>query len=576
MGELVQAAESDVLVIGGGMAALEAALAARESAQNVVLVCKRKAGRSGNVIVSGAGFSAYVPCEEVEDSLEQHLADTVDGGAGVNDPILARTLVEEAGERVMELEGFGVKLLRLDGKVVRRTPPGHSRPRSIPADPDGYTHSTRGLAITLPMLETAEKRGIRVLSGLSVYRLLVRDGIAAGAVALDSVTGEQVVLRARSVILAAGGGGHLFSKTNNTLEMTGDSYALMLEAGVPLRDMEYVQFYPTMMSWPAHTTASTPLFGDGAVLRNRRGERFMTRYDPANADMATRDVMSRAIFRETEAGNGVEGGVYMDLSAIPEPVLERKCPTTARLLKAHSIDPATRWLVVSPATHFLMGGAWIDERCRTGVEGLFVAGEAAGGVHGANRLSGNALSEALVFGARAGREAASYARSRSAVVGLPGDMAGLPEPRASGLPLGEVRAELRRAMWDHCSLVRAESGMIEAQRVVRSCLRAIPECKNDSPQETAALLETERMAWTGLAVLTAAVHRRESRGAHFRSDYPSRDDANWIGSTRVEKRGDGITAQFVPLRAREGMVHDPGSSQGMEGEGEGRPEPPLR
>ncbi len=542
--------ECDLLVVGGGTAALAAALEARRSLDRVVVVCKRKAGRSGNTIVSGAAFSACVPSDEVSDGPEQHLRDTLAGGDGINDPALALTLVSEAGERVMGLQKYGVRLLHLDGSLVRRTPPGHSRPRSIPTDPEGCTHATRGLAITLPLLRSAQESGITLLSELSVYRLLVRDGVACGALALDNRSGTSVKLRAKAVVLAAGGGGHLFANTNNTADMTGDSFALALEAGVPLRDMEFVQFYPTMMSQPARVTASTPLFGDGAVLRNRHGERFMARYDPKNGDMATRDVMSRAIFQEIQEGNGVPGGVHMDLSGIPRRLLDRKFPTMAQLLNGHGIDPAKQWLVVSPATHFLMGGAWIDERCRTSVEGLFAAGEATGGVHGANRLAGNALAEAVVFGTRAGREAAAYAGTVGHAGELPPSQLGTPGLQTGSLPLEEVRHELRQTMWQHGSIVRTQAGLQAAQRSIRRCLEALPSCRVDSPRRLATRLETERMAWAALAIVEAALGRRESRGAHFRVDYPTHNDPLGLGSTRVVKEGEDLKVGFVPLAVR--------------------------
>ena len=538
--------ECDVLVVGGASTALVAALEARKWVDDVVVVCKRKAGRSGNTVVSGAAFSVYVPSPDNPDSAEQHLRDTLQGGMGINDPVLARTLTEEGGRAVLALEQYGVKLLRSNGSLVRRTPPGHSRPRSIPTDLREYAHATRGLSITVPLAESAKERGIRMLAETPVQRLLVTDGVVRGALAVDAASGRQILISAKAVVLAAGGGGHLFAQTNNTLDMTGDSYALALEAGAALRDMEFIQFYPTRAIFPTHTNISSPLFGEGAVLRNSLGERFMPRYDP-KADMATRDVASRAIFAEVQAGRGVDGGVYMDLSAVPLATLELKFPTTLKLLRTHGIDPAKQWLVVSPAVHHIMGGVWIDSRCRTGVAGLFAAGEAAGGVHGANRLAGNALTETVVFGFKAGYEAASYANRLHRTPELPSDNLEMPRMQSGNTRVAEVKARVRQVLWDHAGLVRTAVGLEKGQAALQECQEALVRCRVEGPADQLAYLEVSRMVQVGKAIMAAALARRESRGAHYRSDYPGRDDDHWRGSSRIEKAGDSLKVGFVPL-----------------------------
>lgn len=546
MGLPLQRIQCDVLVIGGASTALVAALEARKQVEDVLVVCKKKVGRSGNTIVSGAAFSVCVSSPDNPDSPEQHLQDTLKGGVGINDPVLARMLVEDGGQAVLALEQYGVKLLRSDGSLVLRTPPGHSRPRSIPTDLREYAHATQGLSITMPLAESAKERGIRVLTDTPVQRLLVRDGVVCGALAVESASGSQILISAKAVILAAGGGGHLFAQTNNTLDMTGDSFALALEAGAALRDMEFIQFYPTRSTSPIHTNISSSLFGEGAVLRNLLGERFMPSYDP-KADMATRDVTSRAIFSEVQAGRGVEGGVCMDLSAVPLAKLELKFPEILKLLRGHDINTAKQWLVVSPAAHFIMGGAWIDSRCRTDIAGLFAAGEAAGGVHGANRLAGNALPETVVFGFRAGYEAAAYA----------GRLNRTPEPAACDFELppvtpgntsvAEVKAKVRQVLWDYAGLVREEEGLKRGQTALQECQEALFTCRVESPADQVAYLEVRRMMQVGKAIMATALARQESRGAHYRRDYPRRNDEMWCGSSRVEKIGDSLKVSFVPL-----------------------------
>ncbi len=315
----------DVLVIGGGIAGLLAALEARRRAERVVLVSKRKPGRSGNSAVTIAGFSAPVR-EEVSGGPAEHLRDTMEVGGGINDPGLVRTLASEAAERVMALEQFGIRFQRDDGLVGLRGSPGHSRPRLVNPEAPGVPHNTLGLSLTLPLLKAARERGVALLSDMPVHRLLLADGEVCGADALDLQAGARVTILAGAVVLAAGGAGQLYGRTSNALDATGDSYALGLVAGAALRDMEFVQFYPAVMTWPAHATISNSLFSDGVVLRNRHGERFMHRYDPANGDRAVRDVMSRAVFQEIQAGNGVDGGVYLDCTAIPPALLERRFP----------------------------------------------------------------------------------------------------------------------------------------------------------------------------------------------------------------------------------------------------------
>ncbi|HOG18603.1 MAG TPA: FAD-dependent oxidoreductase [Syntrophales bacterium] len=535
----------DVLIIGGASTALVAALEAKKWVENVVVVCKKDVGRSGNTIISGAAFSVCVSSPDNSDSAEQHLLDTLDAGVGINDLSLARTLVEEGQEAVLALEQYGVRLLRSDGSLVRRTPPGHSRPRSIPTDLRDFAHATRGLSITVPLAESARERGIRILTQTPVQRLLVRDGVVCGALAVEASTGRPILVSATAVILAAGGGGRLFVQTNNTLDMTGDSFSLALEAGAALRDMEFIQFYPTRAISPVHTNISSPLFGEGAVLRNSLGERFMPRYDP-KADMATRDVASRAIFSEVEAGRGVNGGVYMDLSAVPSSSLELKFPTTLKLLKAHRIDPAKQWLIVSPAVHFIMGGVWIDSRCRTGIDGLFSAGEAAGGVHGANRLAGNALTETVVFGRKAGYEAAAYAGRIKRPPEPPEARVEMPPESRSGVAVAEIKARLRRTLWDHASIVRTKEGLTKGRATLAECQDALVSCRIEGPADEAAYLEVSRMVQVGNAVVAASLIRQESRGAHYRSDYPDRNDGEWLGSSRVEKSGDTLKVSFVP------------------------------
>ncbi|MGE5620446.1 MAG: FAD-dependent oxidoreductase [Sphingomonadaceae bacterium] len=537
--------ETDVLVIGGAAAGLTAAIDAAEAGASVLVACKGKAGRSGNTVVAGTQFAAVIPYPGSEDSPESHFQDTLAGGRGINDETLLRLFTTRGGPLLLRAEEWGVRLLRSEGELVRRTPPGHSYPRGIPTDGSAFAVSAAGLSIGLPLRARAERLGVRFLENAPVLRVEVSDGEACGALAVDLDSAQPIQVRARAVVVAAGGAGRVFAHTNNTRGISGDSYGLLLLAGVTLRDMEFVQFYPSQMNNPFKTVIASPLFADGAVLRNRHGERFMPIYDPVHEDLATRDVMCQAIFYELQKGNGIQGEVYMDCTSVPESVLQTKYGPLVRDLRRQGVDPARDWLLVTATTHFVMGGAWVDERCSTDVPGLFAAGEAVGGLHGANRLSGNALMETIVTGAIAGKAAAEYARRRGR----------LPEPRVptmapepvngDGGMLEAARTELRRAMWNGASIVRSETSLRSALGMVRECLAAVEAAPAKTMAELARREETRLMALTAEAMVLSALERRESRGAHFREDFPS-TDARWLGSIATRLSPGGLEVEFRP------------------------------
>lgn len=536
--------DCDVLVIGAAAAGLTAAIEAREQGASVVVATKGRAGRSGNTVVAGAGLCAFVPYEGNQDSQEQHFRDTMAGGRQINDERLVRLLTEWGGERVLKLAEWGVQIVHPGTEPVHLLVPGHSRPRGIHPDCSGRPSTLLGLSISAPMAEAAAEKGVRFLEQSPVVRLVLDRDEVVGAVVADIERDALLMVRAGAVVMAAGGAGHIYANTNNARGISGDSYGLLLAAGARLRDMEFVQFFPTWMSSPFKSVVDPSFFSKGAVLRNRFGERFMDSYDPENAEMATRDVLSRAIFSEVRKGNGVDGQVYMDCTAVPDDVWQLRFPTLRRDLRRHGVDVSRDWLKVGPTVHFFMGGAEIDVDCTTDVPGLFAAGEAVGGVHGANRLGGNALTEAVVFGTIAGRSAAEYARGRD----LPPQVAVLEAGSSAvdGEPLDVIRRKLRIAMWDGASIVRSA-------RSLRATLSAVEECRaalGPRPASASRLAEweeTRMMCLTAGAVAASALAREESRGAHYREDYPSTDDG-WLGSHRVRLVGDKLQLGFEPKR----------------------------
>jgi succinate dehydrogenase/fumarate reductase flavoprotein subunit len=316
----------------------------------------------------------------------------------------------------------------------------------------------------LPLLRSALNLGVNVIDYAPIVKLLVRDGHIIGAIAISKKSGSILVFRTNVVILASGGGGMIFSKSSNTKDITGDSFALAYDVGALLRDMEFVQFYPTMMFSPIKVTISSPLFGEGAFLRNVMGERFMENYDKMG-DMATRDIMIRAIFTEISEGRGTKGCVYLDCRQIDPSKLAIRYAELLRLLRKVDIDPLKDLIAISPATHFFMGGIHINAETETTVKGLLACGECVGGLHGANRLGNNALSEAFVFGALAGRQAAKLSKIKSK-----------PEARAfnimpfqkGSICLYELKRTLREINWKYLSILRNQQyGQVASNEIDR-------------------------------------------------------------------------------------------------------------
>ena len=542
----VKSVVSDVLVIGGSSAALVAALEARKTGLNVMVATKGLVGRGGNTIVSGAGFAAVLPGKNQLDSRELYYADILASGKGVNLDYLVNILTANSELAIVDLESYGVKFSKSNGEYIRRTPPGHSQPRQIPTVNDGVSYHTRGLTITLPLREAAKRAGITFLEKTTIIELLHdADTGVYGAIGVSTGTSELIQICSKATILSTGGAGMIYERTNNTADVTGDGYALALQAGASLVDMEFVQFYPTMAFKPVKFPVSSPLFGDGAVLRNKNLERFMAKHDPAG-DMATRDLMSRAIFAEVGAGYGVENGVYIDLSRVPIDVFERKHKAIFKYLNAVKIDPRKDMLLISPSTHFFMGGIKIDSSCTTGVEGLFAAGEVVGGLHGANRISGNALTETVVFGKIAGLLAVKHA-SKIHSGKLPAKRTELATGHRAG-NLQEVKSAMRRAMWQNASVQRSQESLERALHDIKDYQHHLMDLAADSSRHLCEWFELKGMLTVAEAVTSSALMRNESRGSHFRLDYPTSNDSKWLGNVEIKQKDGKLCLTFCPKK----------------------------
>lgn len=513
--------QTDILVVGGGLAGLSAAIAGSNSGQvQVTIASKGKIGSSGNTIVSTGCLAGYIKDRIEGDSDESFAQDILQAGEYINDKEMVTTFVEKSGEMLLRLQKYGVNFLGDKDKLQAHMSPGHSFPRVYQAVSDKYPYSLQGMAITKPLWQVAKEMGIKFLEGISIYKLTKEQDQVTGALGFTK-KGQQIAIKAKAVILSAGGCGQIFANNNNTNDITGDSYGLAQSAGALLKDMEFMQFYPTMMVKPLKTAVTTTLFSLGATLVNKEGETFMTKYDPRRGDMTTRDIMSRAIFTEIKEGRAVEGGVNFDCSQIPEEQFKEKYPTLYNLLIKAKINPAKDKIIVSPVAHFFMGGISTNKNGKTDVPGLWAAGEAVGGLHGANRLSSNALTEAVVFGALAGEEAAHYSEKIKHLNSK------ISQERLSlntkgDLNLKEIKQSLKQILWQDVAIVRNEEGLKHAQEKVGEINDNLDYIHISSLQEAVSLLELKNSLLTAEAIIEAALHRKESRGAHYRTDYPQK------------------------------------------------------
>jgi len=505
-------------------------------------------GGSGATLMAGSNFAAVLPAAEARgDSVSLHIEDTIAAGAHINDPVLVQTLAQRASRDLMFLEGLGIEFMKRDGQFDLRRPPGHRNPRTVFTKNPGFPMTIRGKSITSRLRQAMIDRKIPLLEGVSIVCLLSQEGRIAGALGVRRKDGQRVAIECRAAVIASGGAGFLYEINTNPSDLTGDSYSLALEAGCALRDMEFVQFYPCLYIGSPRIPIYSPILSDGGILRNKDGERFLVRYEPQRLERATRDTVSRAVFRELQAGRGVEGGVYLDLTAIPRDLLSFRFPDLIDLFRKQGIDLHKDWIRVAPAAHFFMGGVVIDEGCRTSLAGLFAAGEASGGVHGANRISGNGLSDPLVFGRIAGREAAEFARTAPPMalaeekcklgVGAWGE-------KISRKKIEDIRRGIKRTMWEKVGIIRDGEGLRQALREFEQWRKFMDEGQPDNAEGLGPYFEVRSMLTSAQAVALPALVREESRGAHFRTDF-SDSKPDWQRSVYLRLRNGKMEASFA-------------------------------
>lgn len=534
-----------ILVVGGGLAGLSAAIETRRAGREVLLVCKSLAGRSGNTIMAAGNISAMI--NPHNDSIQAFSEDILRGGRGLGEAALARRLARESAQAIEFLRQCGVAFIERAGEILIQSNPGHSRPRTVTAQSGDFPVQTSGLALSLPLRQTAVAEGVTLLEHGTVFDLCMDQGRICGAMAM--VGGDVVRIHAEAVVLASGGGGKLFARTNNTRDITADGLALAYRAGAELRDLEFVQFHPVMGIAPLRIIFPTTLFSDGGVLRNRFGERFILDVCPQGEAAATRDTMSRAIDTEIREGRGSQGGIFLDLSAVPADTARSRYGNLWQLFARRGWDLTSRPVIVGNSVHFFMGGVTINEDAQTSISGLFAAGEVSGGLHGANRLGGNALMEAAVFGRIAGCNAAAVTQSGRRYLPSP-----CPLPRfGQGRDLRDLKQNLANLLSAHAGVVRSQTLLdsgLDALRILELDFSSI-----DQAMSAGDWLAVRNMLTVARPLLLSALERRESRGAHFRSDYPEQNDLHWLGSLRVRlsPQGDPILS-FVPVDSHRGRL----------------------
>jgi succinate dehydrogenase / fumarate reductase flavoprotein subunit len=544
-----------VLVIGTGGAGLRAAIELAETGVDVLAVSKRPRSDAHTVLAAG-GINAALATMDAEDSWQQHAADTLKESYLLANPHTVELVTRGAEQGINDLERYGMPFAReSDGRISQRFFGAHKYRRTAFAG--DYT----GLEIQRTLVNRTGQLGIPMLDGVYVTRLLVEDGTVCGAYGFDLTEGTRYLIHADAVILAAGGHTRIWRRTSSRRdENTGDTFRLAVEAGARLRDPELVQFHPSGIIEPenaAGTLVSEAARGEGGILRNAAGERFMSRYDPERMELSTRDRVALASYTEIAEGRGTEkGGVWLDVSHLPRRTIKERLPRVYKtMLDLQMLDITRDPIEVAPTAHYSMGGVWVrPEDHSTDVAGLYAIGEASSGLHGANRLGGNSLIELLVFGRLTGRAAAAQSeglaaqrRPRAAAARA---RAEVDELLASDGPenVRALQRAVRNTMTEHAGVVRSEEGLL-------SGLAELAEVEERMNQvgihpdiagyhDLAHAFDLKATALAARATLAAALERRETRGCHNRSDYPDLDpelqvNLLWSPST-------GITREAVP------------------------------
>ncbi|MBI2424635.1 MAG: fumarate reductase/succinate dehydrogenase flavoprotein subunit [Candidatus Hydrogenedentes bacterium] len=585
----------DVLIVGAGGAGLSAAIKASGAGVRVGVICKSLLGKAHTVMAEGGVAAAMANVDE-RDSWKVHFADTMRGGQYLNHPRMAELHAKEAPDRVRELESWGALFDRTkDGKILQRNFGGHRYPRLA------HVGDRTGLEMIRTLQDHGIHQGINFHMECTVFRLIKAGDRVAGAFCYEREKGRFKVFRAGAVVLATGGFGRAFKVTSNSWEYTGDGHTLAYDAGAELVDMEFIQFHPTGMVWPPSVRGilvTEGVRGEGGILKNSDGKRFMFDDIPENyrgqtadsenegwrytqgdrnarrpPELLTRDHVARCIMRQIKEGKGSpHGGVYLDIAWIKEHLpnarehIKKKLPSMYHQFKELAgIDITVEPMEVGPTTHYAMGGIHVDgDTQMSNVPGLFAAGECAAGLHGANRLGGNSLSDLLVFGSRAGEYAAAFAREQSPAAIAQQELDRLAEealaplerfdsaPKDADGPY-QIQYALQEKMQSHVGIVRLEHEMaealetLEALKAKAAAVAAYGNREYNPGWHTA--LDLHNLLTVAEAATRAGIERKESRGAHFREDYPEKSEAFAKVNIVISKGADGaMNLRQVPVK----------------------------
>ena len=569
--------QHDVLIVGSGLAGMRAALAVSEDPGiDVAILTKVHPLRSHSGAAQG-GIAASLGNSSDDDSWELHMYDTVKGGDFLVDQNAAEILGREAPENIFELEHMGCAFSRMDdGRIAQRRFGGHTAPRAV------YAADRTGHALLTVLFEQLLKRGVKVYSEWYALDLVIRDNTCQGLVAYDILSGQIEAIQAKAVMFATGGYGRTFRITTNAFASTGDGVVMAYRAGIPLQDMEFVQFHPTGLQGSG-ILLSEAARGEGAHLVNAEGKRFMEDYAPGRMELAPRDIVARAEQSEIDAGRGVTDrgdAIFMDLRPIGEERIRYALPSVMHLARDFvGLDPIHEPIPIQPTAHYSMGGipCDIDGQVRlkdqddTPITGFYAAGECSCvSVHGANRLGTNSLLEAVVFGRRTGRAIRDHVRDLAPTRISEGEM----QPAIAEVArfiqgdgtenVGAIRADLRDVMMDKCGVFR-EAGQLEQclsdvkDLQARFAAARIDDRNSTFNTDLLDAIEVGHMLEYSEVIVAGAINRTESRGGHARRDFPARDDEQWFKHTLAYQTGDGprLTYSDVNMAPRHREAYPP-------------------